>query len=864
MRKVLCVFIILGLAIFYFAINLFAATLYVPDDFPTIQEAVNAAQDKDTILVHPGTYREEVKIDRKNLIIKSVEGPGVTFIIGGYWQYPAVYFNHCNEPINRIEGFNINHNNGSSAVYCGTDSSVSIIGNVIANTSSTGIVCNETDLIIIKDNTIEEAHNPGIISIESNNHIIIKNNTIRGCWREGINLVSGSKRCEIAYNIIYDNYNSGIFVANTGEESYICNNIIAHNHDNDEGGGIRIFNAHPLIKNNLIIGNTAGKEGEYAGKGGGIFNYNPAPSEQTLHIINNTIAYNAVIGPEYYHPPPRGGGVDVSSYSSNYNIENNIIAYNRGFSSSGIWVGIANDKNLDYCDLWENEWTNIPPGDGCIWEKPEFAESGEQFGEYYLSQISAGQSVDSPCLNAGSDTAQNLELHLVTTRTDEEADTDMIDMGFHYVSSLYDSELPLVFITNPSFGDAVQETINITAIATDNEGVERAEFKLNEVLLGIDYNNGDDHYEYSWDTTAIDDGPYILEVIAYDSNQNHGKDIMSIKVNNIPDKPFIVTAADDNPNLGPIIKVAFGRIGAVFAEFNAYNTQRWGANVACGDIDGEGEEEIVTAPGPGPGYGPQICAFELDGAPVPQVNFFAYNTGKWGANVMCGDIDGDGFDEIITGPGPGTMFGPQVRGWDYDDIIVASINSVNFFAYNTGKYGVIVACGDIDDDGFDEIITGPGPGPVFAPHVRAWNYDGEVLTPVKKVSFFAYATKKFGVNVSGGDIDSDHYDEIITGPGPGPGFSSHVRAFNYDNEYLRSIPEVSFLAYAKNYKFGVNVACGDIHNEGPDEIITGLGPGPDNVTNVKVWAWDGSGPPEVQSQYDPFGSNYGINVAAAD
>ena len=53
-------------------------------------------------------------------------------------------------------------------------------------------------------------------------------------------------------------------------------------------------------------------------------------------------------------------------------------------------------------------------------------------GNYYLSQIDAGQTVDSPCVDAGSDTAVNLGMDNSTTRTDVTADDGIVDMGFHY------------------------------------------------------------------------------------------------------------------------------------------------------------------------------------------------------------------------------------------------------------------------------------------------------------------------------------------------------------------------------------------------------------------------------------------------
>jgi len=54
------------------------------------------------------------------------------------------------------------------------------------------------------------------------------------------------------------------------------------------------------------------------------------------------------------------------------------------------------------------------------------------FGNYYLSQIIAGQSSDSPCVDAGSDLAINLALANLTTRTDSLGDLGIVDMGYHY------------------------------------------------------------------------------------------------------------------------------------------------------------------------------------------------------------------------------------------------------------------------------------------------------------------------------------------------------------------------------------------------------------------------------------------------
>ena len=52
--------------------------------------------------------------------------------------------------------------------------------------------------------------------------------------------------------------------------------------------------------------------------------------------------------------------------------------------------------------------------------------------DYYLRQIAAGQSANSPCVDTGSDFASRFGLHKYTTRTDGERDIGIVDMGYHY------------------------------------------------------------------------------------------------------------------------------------------------------------------------------------------------------------------------------------------------------------------------------------------------------------------------------------------------------------------------------------------------------------------------------------------------
>jgi len=297
--------------------------------------------------------------------------------------------------------------------------------------------------------------------------------------------------------------------------------------------------------------------------------------------------------------------------------------------------------------------------------------------------------------------------------------------------------------------------------------------------------------------------------------------------------------------------------------FSAYGVDKYGVNVAVADLNGDGYHEVLSGPGPGAVFGPQVRGWNYDEEQLPGLNFMAYGTAKFGVNVAAGDIDGDGIDEILTGAGPGAVFGPHVRAWEYTGSAVNSIGGVSYFAYGTPKFGVNVCAGDVDGDGYDEIITGAGPGTVYGPHVRGWNYDGNSIAAMSSVSFLAYGTNQWGVNVAAGDIDGDGIDEILTGAGPGAVFGPHLRGWNIDGGTAQAISAVSFMAW--NYtQYGVNVGAGDIDGDGIDEILAGAGAGPEHDAWVRGYNYDGGTVQNVVdfTAYPAPEITHGVNVTA--
>ena len=58
-------------------------------------------------------------------------------------------------------------------------------------------------------------------------------------------------------------------------------------------------------------------------------------------------------------------------------------------------------------------------------------------------------------------------------------------------------------------------------------------------------------------------------------------------------------------------------------------------------------------------------------------------------------------------------------------------------------YGAVVACGDVDNDRVDEILTAPGPHPDNPPWLKTWSYDGSQLTLMESRSFMVFEEEQF-------------------------------------------------------------------------------------------------------------------------
>lgn len=235
-----------------------------------------------------------------------------------------------------------------------------------------------------------------------------------------------------------------------------------------------------------------------------------------------------------------------------------------------------------------------------------------------------------------------------------------------------------------------------------------------------------------------------------------------------------------------------------------------GVRVAVGDINGDSIPDTVTAPGPG--GGPEIEVFSGKDQSILK-DFWAFNPAfAGGVYVAVGDVNADGFADIICGADAGG--GPNIAIFSGKDFSLLK----SFFAFDPRFIGgVRVALGDTDHDGKSEIIAGAGPG--GGPNVVILNgATGKLIR-----SFFAFDPAfAGGIFLAAGDANGDSKADVIIGAGPGGG--PDVVVASPDGVLLSS-----FFAYDPNFLGGVRVGAVDYRAKGRVDVLVapGSGGGPD-------------------------------------
>lgn len=385
--------------------NVYADVLHVPSEYTTIQAAIDAAVNDDSVLVADGTYAESINFNGKAITVVSENGPA-SCVIDCIPNNRGVEFSSGEDNASIFDGFTVKN------------ASIEYDGGGIYIVSSSPLIMD----CIIEENVIYGAGGGGIFCDDASP--IITGCTIRlngSIYSEvdggsrNISSCSGGIHCQgtsapvITWCEIVDNYAASPSSPGTG--THVIGGIYCGN------------SAAPAFVNCLIAGNEAA---DYSPGGtlavGGIISEDSSVPE----FINCTIADNS--------------GDTIM-----------------GFKSGGIYTGAGSIPVFTNCIIWASSSPAITgspvitysdvevtgyPGTGNFTADPLF-ETGTS-GSYCLSQVAAGQTSDSPCINAGDSNAADvcfptgsgsICLDLLSTRTDEVPDDGVVNLGFHYAAA---------------------------------------------------------------------------------------------------------------------------------------------------------------------------------------------------------------------------------------------------------------------------------------------------------------------------------------------------------------------------------------------------------------------------------------------
>ena len=374
--------------------------LSVPEDFGTIQEAIDAAITGDLVCVLPGTWFETIDFEGKALHLLGAGGAAST-VIDGLGLGSVVTFDDGEGSSAVLEGFTITGGDATEGggIHIGLGSSPSLVSLVVTgNSAATGggisVFGSSSPSLVgveVVGNTATDSG--GGLRVDGSTltatDVSISDNTASF----GAGIRSESAALDLLRVTIADNI--GLSAGGGGGGAYLgassldlVDSVVSGNSQQTYGGGLRlVLGTSASLIRTRIVDNAAGG---YGARGGGV-----AVDQSTAALDSVVIAGNWA---------PSGGGLRVGG--GNVTWSGGVLARNGASVGGGVYLiasaaltlwsvsvtgttaGSAIERDwtagavtVSYCNLWGNAGGNVtgladPVGiDGNVSVDPQFLDT---------------------------------------------------------------------------------------------------------------------------------------------------------------------------------------------------------------------------------------------------------------------------------------------------------------------------------------------------------------------------------------------------------------------------------------------------------------------------------------------------------
>jgi len=359
-------------------------TIIVPDNYSTIQGAINAANPGDTIFVKNRTYYEHVVVYKavslfgENVETTIIDGNGTGIVVkvtmnsvtiagftirnSGPWPNGGIMLSeveNCNVSRN-----NITANNGRGIRLYYSSNNI-IVGNNITANKEEGIYLSSSSYNTISRNNVTANKDNGIYLYTSSNHNSITGNSIANNWH-GIAGMSSLNNSIVGNNVVASN-SSGIIFRSLSNSSIIGNSVTGNtwdgiclyfssNHNNITGNNVRLNKNDGIVLSESSNSNIAGNN-VTGNSWNGIYLYSSS---------NNSITGNDIVD--------QSDGIVLRSSSNNNIITRNNITGNY----RGIYLSNSSDNSIHHNNFISNTdqvltydsfnvWDDGYPSGGNYW-----------------------------------------------------------------------------------------------------------------------------------------------------------------------------------------------------------------------------------------------------------------------------------------------------------------------------------------------------------------------------------------------------------------------------------------------------------------------------------------------------------------